>query len=214
MAPDTMAQEKPLVDKPHRPEKISIVMPVRNGQDRIVQRVSEVIRALNDFKIKNWELVIVDDGSIDGTAGLLQTMASSCERIRVVRHGRPRGMEAAGQTGLERSTGNLVFIQESDANIRIEDFRTLLSMSEDESIVAARTESCPRVVTGALIRRLRAIGTDADQQFDVSNRIEKTSLQMIRRPHLQRLVGPQGHRYRLTGETRRSEKFEKLRQVY
>jgi len=214
MAPDTLAQPKLRSDEPFHHGKISIVMPVRNGQDRIVQRVSEVIHALNDFEIEHWELVIVDDGSCDGTAEVVQTMSLNCERIRMVRHGRPRGMEAAGQTGLERSTGALVFIQESDANLRIEDFRMLLSMSKDESILAARTESCPRVITGALIRRLRALGTDADQQFELTNRIEKTSLQMIRRPHLQRLVGPQGHRYRLIGETRRSEKFEKVRQAY
>ena len=193
-----------------RPEKISIVMPVRNGQHRISERVSDVLSIFDELRVSRWELVIVDDGSTDGTANVLELLSQHCDRIRVARHGRPRGMEAAGQTGLERSTGNLVFVQESDTILRIEDLRTLLRMSEDESIVAARTESCPRPIAGALIRRLRAWGTNADRQFDKTGSIEKTSLQMIRRPHLQRLAGPHGHLYRLSGETLHQETVERV----
>ncbi len=192
----------------HPIDKISIVMPVRNGQDRISKRVSDVIGTLETLGIDRWELVIVDDGSTDGTADVLDVIASHSDQIRIARHGRPRGMEAAGQTGLERSTGNLVFVQESDTNLRIADLRTLLRMSEDESIVAARTESRPRPIAGALVRRLRAWGTDADRQFDQAGSIEKSSLQMIRRPHLQRLAGPHGHLYRLAGETFHRETVE------
>jgi glycosyltransferase involved in cell wall biosynthesis len=188
--------------------KVSIVMPVRDGQDRISERVSDVVNTLATLQIDHWELVIVDDGSTDRTAAVLDVIASHCDRIRIARHGRPRGMEAAGQTGLERSTGNLVFVQESDSKLRIEDLRTLLRMCEDESIVAARTESCPRPIAGALIRRLRAWGTNADQQFDQTGPIEKSSLQMIRRPHLQRLAGPHAHLYRLSGETLHRETVE------
>ena len=185
----------------NRLDKVSIVMPVRDGEDRIASRVSCVVGALRELGIQRWELVIVDDGSRDTTAEVLQLIAADTHQVRVVRHSRPRGMEAAGQTGLERSTGTLVFVQENDTELRIDDLRVLLQLSDDRSIVAARTESRPRPIAGALIRRLRAWGTDADQQFDHADSIEKSSLQMIRRPHLQRLAGPHGHRYRLSGET-------------
>tara|TARA_R110002049_G_scaffold285698_4_gene467072 strand:+ start:232937 stop:233581 length:645 start_codon:yes stop_codon:yes gene_type:complete len=186
-----------------RPEKVSIVIPVRDGQDRIAARVSDIVAALDALRVRSWELVIVDDGSRDATADLLQVIASHSDRIRVARHSRPRGMEAAGQTGLERSTGTLVFVQESDTDLRFEDLRTLIGMSKDESIVAARTESRPRPIAGELIRRLRAWGTDADRQFVKTGSIEKSCLQMIRRPHLQRLAGPHGHQYHLSAETLR-----------
>ena len=185
----------------NRREKISIVMPVRDGEDRIAGRVSNVVGALAELEIQRWELVIVDDGSSDATADVLRKIAAEIEQVRIVRHSRPRGMEAAGQTGLERSTGTLVFVQESDTDLRIDDLRVLLQMSDDRSIVAARTESRPRPIAGALIRRLRAWGTEADRQFEKTGSIEKSSLQMIRRPHLQRLAGPHGHLYRLSGET-------------
>lgn len=70
--------------------KISIVMPVRDGQDRITRRVSDVITGLQKLGIDDWELVIVDDGSSDGTAAVLDVITSSCDRIRIARHSRPR----------------------------------------------------------------------------------------------------------------------------
>ncbi len=197
--------------------KISVVLPVRDGQHRIVERVEQVIAALadlthNDHDSPASEIVVVDDGSRDATAEVLAELTNRYPQVRVARHSRPRGMEAAGQTGLERATGDLVFIQESDTSIRVEDLRRLHEMSADESIVAARAESTPRPVSDALLRRMRAWGTSADEQFDrPAVRSEKMSLQMIRRPHLQRLAGRGGSDYRLEAETTFSTSLERVR---
>lgn len=191
-----------------RAAKMSVVLPVRNGEHEISNRVEQVLDALADMTRDASEVVVVDDGSQDSTAEVLDELRSRYPQVRVVRHSRPRGMEAAGQTGLERATGELIFIQESDALVRVEDMRRLYRMSEDKSVVAARAESTPRPLTGALLRRLRAWGTNADQQVEVHEVAEKSSIQMIRRPHLQRLAGPNGEKYRLQGETLHSTTIE------
>ena len=189
--------------------RMSVVLPVRNGQHRIADRVLRVLEALTDMTREASEVVVVDDGSKDQTLEVLDELKSRYPQVRVVRHSRPRGMEAAGQTGLERATGELVFIQETDTTVRIEDMRRLLRMSEDKSVVAARAESTPRPLSAALMRRLRAWGTNADQQLEPeSAATEKSSLQMIRRPHLQSLAGPKGDKYRLQGETLHSTSME------
>jgi glycosyltransferase involved in cell wall biosynthesis len=155
------------------------------------------------------EVIVVDDGSKDSTPEVLSELKARYPQVRIVRHSRPRGLEAAGQTGLERSTGELVFIQETDATVRIEDMRRLLRMSEDKSVVAARAESTPRPLSGALMRRLRAFGTHADTAESPSESpATKTSLQMIRRPHLQQLASQRGRHYRLNGETVHSTSLE------
>lgn len=196
---------------PSPSKRMSVVLPVRNGQSRIANRVERVLDALTDMTREATEVVVVDDGSQDATMEVLDELKSRYPQVRVVRHSRPRGMEAAGQTGLERATGELVFIQETDTTVRIEDMRRLLRMSEDKSVVAARAESTPRPLSPALIRRLRAWGTNADQQIEKENAAtEKSSLQMIRRPHLQSLAGPKGNRYRLQGETLHSTSMETL----
>ncbi len=188
--------------------KMSVVLPVRNGEHEICDRVERVLDALADLSREVSEVVVVDDGSQDATPEVLDELATRYPQIRVVRHSRPRGMEAAGQTGLERATGELVFIQESDTLVRIEDMRRLYRMSEDQSVIAARAESVPRPVSGALLRRLRAWGTNADKQIDQPQAGQKSSLQMIRRPHLQRLAAPDGKNYRLQGETLHSTTVE------
>ena len=140
--------------------------------------------------------------SKDATTEVLDELSSRYPQVRIVCHSRPRGLEAAGQTGLERASGDLVFIQETDSAVHIEDMRRLFRMSEDTSVVAARAESTRKPITGPLMRRLRAWGTDADKQFeDQSENAKKSSLQMIRRSHLQALAGPRGNQYRLQGET-------------
>ncbi|TWU22003.1 putative glycosyltransferase EpsH [Novipirellula galeiformis] len=193
------------------PAKMSVVLPVRDGESRIRERVEFVLAALAELTHDPSEVVVVDDGSRDATSEVLAELQSHYPQLRVVRHSRPRGMEAAGQTGLERATGELVFIQESDTMVRIEDLRRLLKVSEDHSVVAARAESKPQPIAPALLRRLRAWGTSADLQFDAPP-VEGTSacLQMVRRPHLQRLAGPAGEQLRLQGEVLRSTSLETM----
>lgn len=189
--------------------KMSVVLPVRDGQHQITERIEDLLETLTGMTREMAEVVVVDDGSRDSTPEVLDELQSRYPQVRVVRHSRPRGLEAAGQTGLERATGELVFIQEGDTAVRAEDLQRLYRMSEDSSVVAARAESTPRPLSSALLRRLRAWGTSADQQIDVrTDATEKTSLQMIRRPHLQRLSGPQGGNYQLQGETLHSTTIE------
>ncbi|MEM1070255.1 MAG: glycosyltransferase family 2 protein [Planctomycetota bacterium] len=187
--------------------RMSVVLPVRDGEQTITRRVEHVLDALADMSRDISEVIVVDDGSKDATPEVLDELRATYPQIRVARHSRPRGMEAAGQTGLERATGNLVFIQENEAELRIEDLQRLLKMSEDDSVVAARAESTPKPLSPALLRRLRAWGSKQTVE-PVPNAEKKSSLQMIRRPHLQRLTSPQGGNYRLEGETLHSTSVE------
>jgi cellulose synthase/poly-beta-1,6-N-acetylglucosamine synthase-like glycosyltransferase len=181
--------------------KMTVVLPVRDREQEIRDRVENLLEALAGMTRETTEIVVVDDGSRDATAEVLEEMRMRYPQIRIVRHPRPRGMEAAGQTGLERATGELVFIQESNTCVRAEDMRRLYQMSGDLSVVAARAESKLQPVSGALLRRLRAWGTSADQQLDLHAAVPNSSMQMIRRSHLQRLAAPGGNRYHLHGET-------------
>ena len=189
--------------------KLSVVLPVRDGQNRIADRVEQVVEALAELTRDATEVIVVDDGSRDETPSVLEQLRLRLPQLRVARHDRPRGMEASGQTGLERATGELVFIQEADTALRVEDLRRLFRMSDDGSVVAARAESTPRPLTGPLLRRLRAWGTDADRQVELRGEVvQRSSLQMIRRPHLQRLAGPDGDRFQLQADTKFSTTLE------
>jgi len=171
--------------------KISVVLPIRDAEARIDYEVCRILDALVDLSQHRCELIVVDDGSRDATPEILDDLVMRFPQIRIARHGKPRGIEAAGQTGLEKATGEIVFIQEGNRPVRVEDMRRLFKMAEDESIVAARAESTPRPIGGALLRRLRAWGAAAAESLEVQQQSnDPTSLQMIRRPHLQALSHP------------------------
>ena len=182
--------------------KVTVVLPVRDAEDRIAGEIKRILDALADLSRQRCELIVVDDGSHDATAEILDELVTLYPQIRIARHSKPRGIEAAGQTGLEKATGEIVFIQEGNRPVRLEDMRRLFKLAEDDSIVAARAESTPRPIGGALLRRLRAWGAIASEALESQPQPgESTSLQMIRRPHLQHITGPLAPRLSLHSES-------------
>ena len=182
--------------------KVTVVLPVRDAEDRIAGEIKRILDALADLSRQRCELIVVDDGSHDATAEILDELVTLYPQIRIARHSKPRGIEAAGQTGLEKATGEIVFIQEGNRPVRLEDMRRLFKLAEDDSILAARAESTPRPIGGALLRRLRAWGAIASEALESQPQSgESTSLQMIRRPHLQHITGPMAPRLSLHSES-------------
>lgn len=187
------------------PPKVSVVLPVRNVAERIVREIETVLDALIDLRAGRCEIIVVDDGSSDATAELLDDLTARFPQVRVSRNAKPRGIESAGQTGLEKATGEIVFIQEDNRPLRLEDMRRLFRMADDETIVAARAESAPRPLSGPILRRMQAWGTSTAQRplTPQATQIDSTGLQMIRRPHLLGLAGPASAHIQM-----HSERFE------
>lgn len=186
-----------------RHAKVSVVLPVRDGQQRIAAEVERVLEAVSDLTRAAVEVIIVDDASRDGTAEILDELKARYPQVRVARHARRLGMEVAGQTGLERATGELVFIQEDDSPLRVGDLQQLYRMGSDPSVVAARAQSTPKSTSAPLLRRLKAWGAkavDALQEQQAQSETSVRGLQMVRRPHLQLLASRGGSRYELEAE--------------
>ena len=78
--------------------KMSVVLPVRNGEHRIANHVEHVLDALSDMTRDATEVIVVDDGSKDATSEVLDELKSRYPQVRIVRHSRPRGLEAAGRS--------------------------------------------------------------------------------------------------------------------
>jgi glycosyltransferase involved in cell wall biosynthesis len=77
--------------------ELSVVVPVRNEQDNILPLLAEIHAALDQRC--EFEVVYVDDGSGDGTAGVLREALVSYPRLRVLAHRRSHGQSAALFTG-------------------------------------------------------------------------------------------------------------------
>ena len=93
--------------------KLSIIIPVYNE----VKTVEEVIEKVKKLKIDK-EIVVVDDGSIDGSRELLKEIKG----IKLILHERNIGKGGAVRTGLDNIDGDVVVIQDADLEYDPEDF--------------------------------------------------------------------------------------------
>jgi len=100
---------------------LSVVMPVYNELGTIQQIVAKV----QEVSLPK-ELIIVDDGSTDGTAEVLRTFANEKKDVRVFFHDRNRGKGAALRTGFAHARGEIVLIQDADLEYDPRDYHTLL----------------------------------------------------------------------------------------
>ena len=109
---------------PPKLRKLSVVVPVYNERNTLV----EVLRRMRAVELPDGverEIIVVDDGSTDGTRDVLRQLGDST--VRIVMHDTNRGKGAAIRTGLEHVTGDLVLIQDADLEYDPEDWPKLLN---------------------------------------------------------------------------------------
>ena len=109
---------------PAKLRKLSVVVPVFNERNTVV----EVLRRMRAIELPDGverEIIVVDDGSADGTRDVLRQLGDST--VRIVMHDRNRGKGAAVRTGFEHATGEYVLIQDADLEYDPEDWPKLLN---------------------------------------------------------------------------------------
>ena len=106
-----MASSREL-DEPMTPPTLSCVIPVFNDVTRIGPTLETLIRKLGPHR--PFELVIVDDGSRDGTTDLVATYARRHPQIRLLQHRTNRGKGAAVRWGMLEATGQSRIFVDAD----------------------------------------------------------------------------------------------------
>jgi len=91
---------------------LSVVVPLKDGRDNVRPLYVRLRGALHDCG--KWELVLVDDGSADGTFTELAAIASTDARVKVVRLRRNFGQSAATQAGLDAAAGDVIVTMDGD----------------------------------------------------------------------------------------------------
>ena len=106
---------------------MSIVLPAFNEEECIETAISQCVDFLN-HRYQDWEVVAVDDGSVDETAAIVGRMIQQEPRIKLVRQPRNLGYGAALRRGFEEARGELVFFTDSDCQFDVRELADLMPL--------------------------------------------------------------------------------------
>lgn len=95
-------------------------MPAHNEEVAIVETVRQVLDAVEAW-VEDFEVIVVNDGSVDRTRTLLETMAAHEPRLRIINHEVNQGYGAALVSGFDAVSKDLVFFMDSDGQFDIHD---------------------------------------------------------------------------------------------
>src|SRR3989344_2976620 len=127
--------------------KLSIIIPVYNEENTILEAIDRVL-AVDILNAKK-EIVVVDDGSSDGTTEKLSKTKS--KNVKVILHRNNQGKGAAVKTGIENSTGDYIIIQDADLEYNPKDMAKLLRPISEGKI---------KVVYGTRLKRLPSLSKE------------------------------------------------------
>jgi glycosyltransferase involved in cell wall biosynthesis len=121
--------------------KISVIIPIYNEIDTI----REILRRVQETEIPD-EIVLVDDGSTDGTRQVLEGL-DGVDTIRVVFHEHNQGKGAAVRTGINQAMGEVIIIQDADLEYDPRDYPILLKPIQEgiaDAVYGSRFLGGPR----------------------------------------------------------------------
>ena len=122
--------------EPLTPPALSVVVPAHNEADNIADLVNEIAAAL-DGRV-DYEIVVVDDGSSDGTDAALRALGALHARLRPLRHDRQSGQSAAIWTGVNAARGTWIATLDGDGQNDPADIMALWAMIAPEQTEPGR----------------------------------------------------------------------------
>ncbi|HPP66595.1 MAG TPA: glycosyltransferase family 2 protein [bacterium] len=109
---------------------LSVLIPVYNERNTI-EKVLEEVKRVPVGK----EIIVIDDGSTDGTSRILEDIQKNDKNIRMIFLGKNRGKGYAVRRGLKEAKNDFVIIQDADLEVNPMDYLRLIEMAERKNCV-------------------------------------------------------------------------------
>jgi len=136
---------------------ISVFFPAYNDEPTIGQLVRHALEVLPEFT-DDYEVLVINDGSSDGTAAILEELSRTDLHVRPIHHEVNRGYGGALQSGFANATKEFVFYTDGDGQYDVRELARLLPlMTAGVDVVngykAKRADSLYRVIIGKIYNR-------------------------------------------------------------
>jgi glycosyltransferase involved in cell wall biosynthesis len=130
--------------------ELSVIFPAFNEEHNIRCTVEAMIKVLPEVLsewvanieparivlAKRWEIIVVDDGSSDGTALICDDLKARYPEVELIRHGQNKGYGAALKSGIMSAKYEFIFFSDSDGQFDFRELQQIICWSEDYDIVA------------------------------------------------------------------------------
>ncbi len=128
--------------------KLSIIIPAYNEE----KRIGPTLRSLLDYLYRErmvFEIIVVDDGSTDGTASVVRTMAKEETRLQLLQNGRNRGKGYSVRSGMLAATGDFMLFYDADASTPAQEISKFFVRGEEprwDVAIGSRRSSGARIL--------------------------------------------------------------------
>ena len=131
---------------------VSVFFPAFNDEGSIARLIHEALEIL-PLITDDYEVIVVNDGSSDGTAAVLDELANKLPRLRVIHHPNNRGYGGALRSGFENGAKDMIFYTDGDGQYDVREITKLIPlMTEEVDVVNGykikRSDSRRRIVLG------------------------------------------------------------------
>jgi dolichol-phosphate mannosyltransferase len=172
--------------------EITVIIPMCNEQDNVEGTVTKVKEVLDGLQAP-WELILVDDGSVDRTVEIAERLAAADDRVVVLTHGANLGRGSALRTGFAAASGRFVFTVDCDLSYAPEHiaemYKALLSKGRPDVVIASpymkggRAEGVPflrlAISRAANVLISRALGGDLKTVTGIARGYRKKALEAL-----------------------------------
>lgn len=123
-------------------KSLSVVIPAYNEEKRLLPTL-ERVHAFLSANYRDFEILVVDDGSADATVKVAGEFAAAHDRTRLLSNGRNMGKGAAIRKGVLESKGSMVLISDADLSTPVEELEKLKTYIEEGYHVVAGSRALP-----------------------------------------------------------------------
>jgi len=121
-------------------EKISIIIPAYNEAATIKENVVETIVTFQDFGV-DFEIILIDDGSTDGTGEQIQQLATNYKNIKTIRNMKNFGKGRALKKGFRFAKGDYIIFLDADMDLhpgQIQTFFDIMRLDDADVVIGSK----------------------------------------------------------------------------